>query len=114
VALATIIDKAKEGKAVAAPAGRTVIEIRLDTAPSHVLSNAVAAFQGELEDIFLRHTQIVAGGSGCLIVDFDLGDLSQHDKNQIAAFFQDPSNLGYFQRRYGIATIALRRTLRYS
>ncbi len=112
--LATIIDKAKDGKAIAAPSGRSVVEIRLDAAPSHVMSNAVAAFQGELEDIFLRRTQIVAGGSGCLIVDFDLGELSQQDKDQIATFFQDQRNLAYFQRRYGIATIALRRTSQYS
>jgi hypothetical protein len=112
--LATIIDKAKRRGAVMAPSGRAVVEIRLDGTPSHMMSNAVAAFQGELEDIFLRRTEIVAGGSGCLIVDFDLGDIDAGEVQRIAAFVQDERNLAYFRRRYGINAITVRQTPRYS
>jgi hypothetical protein len=112
--LSTIIEAAKRRNAVLAPSGRLVVEIRLDGTPSHLMSNAVAAFQGELEDIFLRKSHIIAGGSGCLIVEFDIGDVAPKDQARIDAFFQDERNLAYFRRRYGINAVALRQTPRYS
>jgi hypothetical protein len=112
--LATIIDSAKRRGAILPPSDRSVVEIRLDGTPSHLMSNAVAAFQGELEDVFLRRTTIVGGGSGCLVVEFDLGDVSQDEKKRIAAFLQDERNLAYFRRRYGVNAMALKQSPRYS
>jgi hypothetical protein len=112
--IAVIIDRAKSRGAILAPSGRTIVEIRLDGTPSHMMTNAVAVFQGELEDIFLRPVTVVAGGSGCLIVEFDLGDISQAEKEKAAAFFQNERNLTYFRDRYGINAIEVRQTPRYS
>jgi hypothetical protein len=74
------------------------------------MSNAVAAFQSELEDLFLLRARIVGGGAGCLYVEFGLGPLGQDDQQRIGTFFDDAANLAYFQRRYGINAITLRPT----
>ncbi len=112
--LVTIIDKAKQRGAVPAPSGSTVIEIRIDGTPSHLMTNAIVAFQGEIEDLLLRRSQIIAGGSGCLIVQFDAGALETDQQRWIDAFFRDQANLDYFRRRYGINSIELRQTPLYS
>ena len=110
--LATIIDEAKRRSTVLAPPGSVVVEIRLDGSPSHLMTNAVAAFQAELEDIFLRRTQIAGGGAGCLVVEFDLGDITTQDRERVAAFFGDERNVAYFRRRYGINAITVKQTRR--
>jgi hypothetical protein len=108
--LNAIIETAKRRSAVRAPGGRTLVQIRLDGTPSYAMSNAVAAFQAELEDLSLRRTELVSGGAGCLLVDFDMGDISDSDRDRLSAFFQDGKNLEYFPNRYGINAIQVRQT----
>ncbi len=60
--LAEIVSAAKKRDALRPPSGNPVIEIRLDGSPTHLMSNAVAAFQREIEDVFLRRTEIAGGG----------------------------------------------------
>jgi hypothetical protein len=107
--LVRVVEAAKRRDSIRAASGEPVIEIRIDGSPSHLMSNAVAAFQSELEDVFLLRTRIVGGGSGCLYVEFGLGPLGQDDQQRIAAFFENADNLAYFQRRYGINAITLKR-----
>jgi hypothetical protein len=106
--LARIIETAKRRDTIAAQSEDTVIEIRLDGTPSYLMSNAVAAFQSEVQDIFLHRASIVGGGSGCLYVEFALADLASADRQRVKAFFSNPDNLAYFQRRYGINAITLK------
>jgi hypothetical protein len=112
--LPLIIDRAKNRDLVVAPPGRIVLEIRLDGTPSFAMSNAVVAFQSELEDLFLRRTQAIAGGRGCLFVQFDLGDVSDKEQCRIDGFFANPANTDYFRRRYGITNIEVKRTPKYT
>jgi hypothetical protein len=112
--LSTIIYRAKHRDLAVAPPGLAVLEIRLDGTPSFAMSNAVVAFQSELEDLFLRRTEVVAGGAGCLFVQFHLGDVRTKEQNRIEAFFAKPANTDYFWRRYGITSIELKRTPKYT
>jgi hypothetical protein len=41
-------------------------------------------------------------------VEFALADLASADRQRVKAFFSNPDNLAYFQRRYGINAITLK------
>jgi hypothetical protein len=86
----------------------------MDGTPSHRMSNAIAACRGKLEDLFLRRMELLSGGAGCLIVEFDLGDIPSDEERRISAYLSDERNLEYFRVRYGVAAMAVKHTPRYT
>jgi len=105
--LSDLISIAIKNQFLSPPKGSTCLKATFSGQPSHWMSNALAAFRAEMEDILCRPLDIVGGGSGCVCMYLGLGNLNEVQINGLQKFVSNKANLEYFKRRYRVQGLSV-------
>ena len=105
--LFTAINLAKKNQSRTDSYGGSLLRASISGEPDYRMTNALAAFRAEMEDLLARPLEIVGGGAGCVHISLHLGHLSETQIDGLNEFIRDDKNREYFKQRYGVSGLSL-------